>query len=118
MYMTPIRIYLGDLTYDTVALSTESFPLNIGYLAAFAQAEFADDIDIRKKYDLVPESWQEIRITRPFYDDEVMSKYITDLETSMSKNPRRYLQLLDDQIEDVKRRIEYLEASLSLPPAQ
>lgn len=42
----PIKIYLGDLTYDTVALSTEVFPLNIGYIAAYCKSRFGSDVDI------------------------------------------------------------------------
>jgi len=45
--MTPIRIYLGDLTYDTVALSTESFPLNIGYIASYCKKQFGDNVEIK-----------------------------------------------------------------------
>jgi len=41
-----IKIYLGDLTYDTVALSTESFPLNIGYIASYCKKNFGNDVDI------------------------------------------------------------------------
>lgn len=42
----PLKIYLGDLTYDTVALSTESFPINIGYIAAFCYKKFGSKIEI------------------------------------------------------------------------
>jgi hypothetical protein len=34
--METIKIYLADLTYDTISLSTEAFPLNIGYVASYA----------------------------------------------------------------------------------
>ena len=30
-----LKIYLGDMTYDTVTLSTETFPLNIGFIASY-----------------------------------------------------------------------------------
>ena len=33
----PLKIYLGDLTYDTVTISAESMPLNIGYVAAYCK---------------------------------------------------------------------------------
>jgi len=45
--MTPLRIFLGDLTHDTIGLATEVFPLNIGYVAAFAKKRFGDAVDIR-----------------------------------------------------------------------
>jgi radical SAM superfamily enzyme YgiQ (UPF0313 family) len=35
-----MKIYLADLGHDTVTLSSDSFPLGIGYLAAYAQAHF------------------------------------------------------------------------------
>ena len=39
----PLKIYLGDLTYDTVTISAESMPLNIGYVAAYCKKQFGDD---------------------------------------------------------------------------
>jgi radical SAM superfamily enzyme YgiQ (UPF0313 family) len=44
--MEPIRIYLGDLTYNTVSLSTDANPLNIGYIAAYCINKFGTDVDI------------------------------------------------------------------------
>ena len=32
--MDKLKIYLGDLTYDTVAISTEAMPLNVGFIGA------------------------------------------------------------------------------------
>ncbi len=42
----PLKIYLGDLTYDTVGLSTEVFPLNIGYIASYCKKLFGNEIEI------------------------------------------------------------------------
>ena len=42
----PLKIYLGDLTYDTISLSTDSFPLNIGYIAGYCNKEFGTDVEI------------------------------------------------------------------------
>jgi len=42
----PLRIFLGDLTYDTIALSTDSMPTNIGYVAAYCKNKFGDDVEI------------------------------------------------------------------------
>ena len=36
----PLKIYLGDLTYDTVTISAESIPLNIGFVAAYCKKQF------------------------------------------------------------------------------
>ena len=44
--MKPIQIYLADLTYNTVSLSTEAFPLNIGYIAAYAIDRFGANVKI------------------------------------------------------------------------
>jgi len=35
--MKNLKIFLGDLTYDTLTLSTEGTPLNIGYIGAYAK---------------------------------------------------------------------------------
>ncbi len=42
-----MRIYLADLSHDTVGLATEVFPLNVGYIAAYAKEKFKDRIDVR-----------------------------------------------------------------------
>jgi radical SAM superfamily enzyme YgiQ (UPF0313 family) len=43
----PLSIYLGDLTYTTLSLATEAFPLNIGYVAALAQKLFGARVELR-----------------------------------------------------------------------
>ena len=35
--MEKLKIYLGDLTFDTASLSTDAFPLPIGYIAAYCK---------------------------------------------------------------------------------
>ena len=65
----PLRIYLGDLTYDTVALSTEAFPLNIGYIASYCKKQFGDIVEI------------------------TLFKYISDLENSILSRPPDILGL-------------------------
>lgn len=67
--MDPIRIYLGDLTYDTITLSNEVFPLNIGYVAAYCLARHGDRVSIR------------------------LFKYITDLEQEVEMSPPDILAL-------------------------
>ena len=46
MFMKPLKIFLCDLTYDTVTLSTEAFPLNIGYIASYTKMQFNEDVKI------------------------------------------------------------------------
>ena len=58
-----IRIFLGDLTYNTVGMSTASFPLNVGYIAAYCKKQFGSKVDI------------------------TLFKYIDDLEASIYENP-------------------------------
>jgi len=43
----PLKIYLGDLTYTTLSLATDAFPLNVGFVAAYASKVFGSEIDIR-----------------------------------------------------------------------
>lgn len=64
-----MRIYLGDLSHDTVGLATEVFPLNIGYIAAYAKKVFGDSIEIR------------------------LFKYIPDLENAIERDPPDVLAL-------------------------
>ena len=34
------RIFLADLTYNTVTLSTDAFPLNVGFIASYTKKIF------------------------------------------------------------------------------
>ena len=66
---TPLKIYLGDLTYDTVTISAESLPLNIGYVAAYCKKQFGTNVEIS------------------------LFKYIEDLEKAISESPPDILGL-------------------------
>jgi hypothetical protein len=43
----PLSVYLGDLTYTTLSLATDAFPLNIGFIAAYADKRFGREIDVK-----------------------------------------------------------------------
>ena len=61
--MQPLKIYLGDLTYDTTSLSTDAFPLNVGYIASYCLKEFGTDVEIS------------------------LFKYITELDKAVHESP-------------------------------
>lgn len=63
----PLRIYLGDLTYTTLSLATDAFPLNVGFIAAYAKKIYGNDIDVR------------------------LFKYIPDIEQAIAENPPHIL---------------------------
>ena len=65
----PLTIYLGDLTYDTITVSTNQVPLNIGYIASYCIKQFGPDIEI------------------------VLFKYINDLEQAILTSPPDILGL-------------------------
>ena len=44
--MDPLKIYLCDLTHETVILVSDTIPLNIGYIGAYAKKIHGDKIDI------------------------------------------------------------------------
>ena len=44
--MKPLKIFLADLTYDTITLSTDAFPLNIGFIASYCKKLFGNDVEI------------------------------------------------------------------------
>ena len=67
--MSKLRIFLGDLTYDTIGMSTEVFPLNIGYISSYCQKLFGSKIEI------------------------TLFKYIDDLENAINENPPDVLGL-------------------------
>ena len=45
--LKPLKIYLADLTYDTVTLATEAFPLNVGFIATYCKKQFGDNVEIK-----------------------------------------------------------------------
>lgn len=67
--MKPLKIYLGDLTYDTISLSTEAFPLNIGYIASYCNDRFGLAVNI------------------------TLFKYIEDLDRAINDSPPDILGL-------------------------
>jgi len=67
--MEKLRIFLGDLTYDTIALSTEAFPLNIGFIASYCKKLFGSAVDI------------------------TLFKYVEDLDKAINENPPDILGL-------------------------
>ena len=42
----PLKIYFGDLTYDTVTISAEAIPLNIGFVATYCKKQFGSAVEI------------------------------------------------------------------------
>ncbi len=65
----PLSIYLGDLTYTTLSLATDAFPLNIGFIAAYAKQTFGEEIELR------------------------LFKYVDDLEQAINEKPPDILGL-------------------------
>lgn len=45
--MGNIRIYLADLTHETITISSDTMPLNIGFLAAYLQNHYGNELDIQ-----------------------------------------------------------------------
>ena len=65
----PLKIYLGDLTYNTVTLATEAFPLNVGYIASYCKKLFGSNVNI------------------------TLFKYIDEIEKAVIDNPPDILGL-------------------------
>ena len=59
----PLKIYLGDLTYTTVTIATEAFPLNVGYIASYCKKLFGNDVEI------------------------TLFKYIDEIDKAVNENP-------------------------------
>ncbi len=45
--MSPLKIYFGDLAYQSVGLSSEFFPLNVGYVAAYCKEIHGEAVEIK-----------------------------------------------------------------------
>jgi len=65
----PLKIYLADLTYNTVSIANEAFPLNIGYVGAYCKERFGPQVEL------------------------TLFKYIEDLENSIQSTPPDILAL-------------------------
>ena len=61
--MKPLKIFLADLTYDTITLSTDVFPLNIGYIASYCKKLFGNDVEL------------------------TLFKYIDEIDKAVNENP-------------------------------
>ena len=42
----PLKIYLCDLTYDTIILVSDTIPINIGFIASYLKSKLKDKISI------------------------------------------------------------------------
>ena len=42
-----IKIYLCDLTYDTIVLVTDTIPINVGYIASYLDKNLKDQLEIK-----------------------------------------------------------------------
>ena len=46
MDMTPLRVYMCDLTHDTVVLVSDTIPINIGFIGSYAKKVHEDAIQL------------------------------------------------------------------------
>ena len=44
--MTPLKVYLCDVTHDTIILVSDTIPVNLGYVGSYAKKIHGDSIDI------------------------------------------------------------------------
>ena len=42
-----LKIYLADLTYDTISITSDVFPLNIGLVASYCKKLFGEHVEIK-----------------------------------------------------------------------
>ena len=41
-----LRVFLGDITHDTIVLVSDTMPINIGFVASYMKKLFGDKVDI------------------------------------------------------------------------
>jgi radical SAM superfamily enzyme YgiQ (UPF0313 family) len=44
--MSPLRVYLCDLTHDSIILVSDTIPINVGFIGAYAKKLFGDDVEV------------------------------------------------------------------------
>jgi radical SAM superfamily enzyme YgiQ (UPF0313 family) len=91
--MKPLSIYLGHMTYTTPGSESKSYPINIGYLKAYAMKKFKTEIDI-KLFIFVDEICEAIKSDPP--DIVGLSFYIWN--TNLSENIFKYAKSIDKNI--------------------
>ena len=42
-----LKIYLADLTYDTISITSDVFPLNVGLVASYCKKLFNEHVEIK-----------------------------------------------------------------------
>ena len=42
----PLKIFLGDLTHDSIILVSDTIPINIGFIGSYAKKQFGGDVSI------------------------------------------------------------------------
>ena len=42
----PVNVILCDLTYDTLVLVSDTIPINIGFIGAYAKQKFGENINL------------------------------------------------------------------------
>lgn len=45
--MQPLKIYLCDLTHDTIVLVSDTMPINIGYIGTYCKKVHGDNVDLK-----------------------------------------------------------------------
>ena len=103
----PLKIYLGDLTYTTVTLATEAFPLNVGFIASYCKKLFGDDVEITlfKYIDDIDKAvnlkFKKMGLSRMFLHSESLNfispitKKRTIIKAPMEKSLVNFLEKLD-----------------------
>jgi hypothetical protein len=44
--MQPLKIFMADLTHDTIILVSDTMPINIGFIGSYAKKQFGEQVDI------------------------------------------------------------------------
>ena len=41
-----LKVYLCDLTHDTIIIVSDTIPINIGFIASYMKNQFGDNVEI------------------------------------------------------------------------
>ena len=114
--MRPLKIYLCDLTHETILLVSDSIPVNIGYIGAYAKKVYGSNIDVSLfKY---PESAIEAIKTDPpdilalsnYSWNSNLSEHVAGLAKGLSTNiitvqgGTNFPHVREQQLEFLKKR--------------
>ena len=90
--MNPLKVYLCDLTHETVILVSDTIPLNIGYIGSYAKKIHGEKIDIslfkypEKAIDAIKKNPPDVLALSNYSWNSNLSEYVASIARKFNSN--------------------------------